>query len=499
MTALDFDTTGFLQAVDALGRRLDRAVEGGGPAACARTGPAWRARSADRLDEGCELYEAAVEVFGFTDWATAICAAPYAAAPDLACACRRFLDGSAAVVTRHGMSVWLYDLLNDAAKAVATGEPSAHMPRCVAGEREVRGCSAGSGAACGCEARDGAACGCEAGSGTACGCAARSGAAVGCETGNGAACGCAAGMEGPDGGACRGEPAGEGDGAGLLDHAMQMHRLAAYCALRWGGREPRSLAIAQLLLDNPGLGMCMLREDDEVRAMGAMPDLRYRRAVDYLKELRAQADLEYAKALAGAGGPRPTFGRMPGFGAVDARYLYDARRVVSAYRALWDEPTASGGEVLERVERVGVRPVVPLWRNAAYLDDLARSLMGASFAADLVVGFAERDEERFREGADQLDEFADFVETVGFVALPGVVLGTYALDVEEASARSEREWNRERRVLASVGGSMASVALARMPDEDVARKAATAMIACDTARYMALVMDLLDGAPAEAG
>lgn len=459
MTALDFDTTGFLQAVDALGRRLDRAVEGGGPAACARTGPAWRARSADRLDEGCELYEAAVEVFGFTDWATAICAAPYAAAPDLACACRRFLDGSAAVVTRHGMSVWLYDLLNDAAKAVATGEPSAHMPRCVAGEREVRGCSAGSGAACG----------------------------------------CAAGMEGPDGGACRGEPAGEGDDAGLLDHAMQMHRLAAYCALRWGGREPRSLAIAQLLLDNPGLGMCMLREDDEVRAMGAMPDLRYRRAVDYLKELRAQADLEYAKALAGAGGPRPTFGRMPGFGAVDARYLYDARRVVSAYRALWDEPTASGGEVLERVERVGVRPVVPLWRNAAYLDDLARSLMGASFAADLVVGFAERDEERFREGADQLDEFADFVETVGFVALPGVVLGTYALDVEEASARSEREWNRERRVLASVGGSMASVALARMPDEDVARKAATAMIACDTARYMALVMDLLDGAPAEAG
>lgn len=459
MTALDFDTTGFLQAVDALGRRLDRAVEGGDPAACARTGPAWRARSADRLDEGCELYEAAVEVFGFTDWATAICAAPYAAAPDLACACRRFLDGSAAVVTRHGMSVWLYDLLNDAAKVVATGEPSAHMPRCVAGEREVRGCSAGSGAACG----------------------------------------CAAGMEGPDGGACRGEPAGEGDGAGLLDHAMQMHRLAAYCALRWGGREPRSLAIAQLLLDNPGLGMCMLREDDEVRAMGAMPDLRYRRAVDYLKELRAQADLEYAKALAGAGGPRPTFGRMPGFGAVDARYLYDARRVVSAYRALWDEPTASGGEVLERVERVGVRPVVPLWRNAAYLDDLARSLMGASFAADLVVGFAERDEERFREGADQLDEFADFVETVGFVALPGVVLGTYALDVEEASARSEREWNRERRVLASVGGSMASVALARMPDEDVARKAATAMIACDTARYMALVMDLLDGAPAEAG
>lgn len=469
MTALDFDTTGFLQAVDALGRRLDRAVEGGDPAACARTGPAWRARSADRLDEGCELYEAAVEVFGFTDWATAICAAPYAAAPDLACACRRFLDGSAAVVTRHGMSVWLYDLLNDAAKAVATGEPSAHMPRCVAGEREVRGCSAGSGAACGRGARDGA------------------------------ACGCAAGMEGPDGGACRGEPAGEGDGAGLLDHAMQMHRLAAYCALRWGGREPRSLAIAQLLLDNPGLGMCMLREDDEVRAMGAMPDLRYRRAVDYLKELRAQADLEYAKALAGAGGPRPTFGRMPGFGAVDARYLYDARRVVSAYRALWDEPTASGGEVLERVERVGVRPVVPLWRNAAYLDDLARSLMGASFAADLVVGFAERDEERFREGADQLDEFADFVETVGFVALPGVVLGTYALDVEEASARSEREWNRERRVLASVGGSMASVALARMPDEDVARKAATAMIACDTARYMALVMDLLDGAPAEAG
>ena len=52
-----------------------------------------------------------------------------------------------------------------------------------------------------------------------------------------------------------------------------------------GGREPRSLDIAGMMITQPWLGMCMLREDDKVLGMGALPDMRYRRVVDYIKEL----------------------------------------------------------------------------------------------------------------------------------------------------------------------------------------------------------------------
>lgn len=486
MAALDLDAGGFLRAVDALGRRFEKAVV---------SGVSGESRTEGR--RGCDhaLYAAASDVFGCTGWAAAIGAAPCMPDPDAVRACRRFLDGSSAVVERYGMAVWLYDLLNDAAFAVVIGEPSDRMPWRVTG-----GCASPSNPA-GCDDGDDADgglvddgrvrrdCADDGGGGG------DRGDVVRTERGRMAAadsCGCRS----RDG--VRGRHRARGrDDSDIMEHAVQMHRLAAYSVLRWGGRESRGLDIARMLLDNPGLGMGMLREDDGVRALGATRDMRYRRAVDYLKELHAQADLQYAEFLARDGGPRPSSARPPGFGAVDARYLYDARRLVPAYRALWDEQVIPGNEMLERVEYIDGRPDVPLWRNTAYLDDLAKSLMGVSFAADLVMGFEERDEERFREGAERLDEFADFVEAVGFVALPGIVLGTYATDCEDLAAMPPCERERERRLLGRVGDSMASMVLARMPCDRTARRAAMAMIACDTARYMALVMDMLDGMPEE--
>ena len=105
----------------------------------------------------------------------------------------------------------------------------------------------------------------------------------------------------------------------MHDHCAQMYRLAAYSMLRWGEHEPRSLDIAGMMITQPWLGMCMLREDDKVLGMGALPDMRYRRVVDYIKELRAAADLDYARALAAGEVTALDGERAPGFAEVDTR------------------------------------------------------------------------------------------------------------------------------------------------------------------------------------
>ncbi len=147
--------------------------------------------------------------------------------------------------------------------------------------------------------------------------------------------------------------------ADRAEYGNQAHRLAAYCMLRWGaptassaqiatmlltnpgigmcmlredptGRaqgactDTSSAQIATMLLTNPGIGMCMLREDPTGRAQGACTDTRDRRGGEYLRALRAPADLDYAHAL--------KIGDVPwlspdGHSAVtiaaDRRYLHD--------------------------------------------------------------------------------------------------------------------------------------------------------------------------------
>ncbi len=67
--------------------------------------------------------------------------------------------------------------------------------------------------------------------------------------------------------------------ADRAEYGNQAHRLAAYCMLRWGAPAASSAQLATMLLTNPGIGMCMLREETNVLAQGACTDTRYRRVV----------------------------------------------------------------------------------------------------------------------------------------------------------------------------------------------------------------------------
>ena len=207
--------------------------------------------------------------------------------------------------------------------------------------------------------------------------------------------------------------------ADRAEYGNQAHRLTAYCMLRWGAPTASSAQIATMLLTNPGIGMCMLREDPNVRAQGACTDTRYRRVVEYLRSLHAQADLDYARAL--------KIGDVPwlspdGHAAVtiaaDRRYLYDANRLVHAYRALWDRATADPAQLLMAVEETRTLPGEPLWENPVYLRDLADSLMGSVLAEDLTMGFQQRDRERFDRGVRTLEHMGDQVRAMNVLMLP---------------------------------------------------------------------------------
>ena len=267
MAILAMDTVGFLQSVNRLERRFGELTSPEAMReACAH--PERR----DPLDH--RLFVLADDVYGCGGWTTTICAAASSLMGDLITECRRFMKGTASVVRKYGMTVWLYDLVNDASKALFVGEPSDRTPLLIhpVPARELAKRCARNGRRRYGNKRE--------------------------------------------------------QKWAMHDHCAQMYRLAAYSMLRWGEHEPRSLDIAGMMITQPWLGMCMLREDDKVLGMGALPDMRYRRVVDYIKELRAAADLDYARALA-AGEVTVLDGeRAPGFAEVDTRYVYDAERLI---------------------------------------------------------------------------------------------------------------------------------------------------------------------------
>lgn len=279
------------------------------------------------------------------------------------------------------------------------------------------------------------------------------------------------------------------------DFLEQAHWFGAYSMLRWGAQEPRSLDIAGMLLAYPRLGTYMLCHDDSVTAAGVLPDIRYRRAIDYLTYLRVSADLDYGRALADGRVLSLDGERAPEFADVDQRYAYDADRLVGAYESMWNDDKRvqrAGHDIMTEVERTGIRPNIPLWRNPAYLYDLAESLMGPLFADDLNAGFAGRDRERFDEAMGQLRDFADFVREIGFVMLPVCVLDSYAKHGGR-HARNPQDGDGERRgAVLNVGTSMAAVVIARM-SEDLARPMAMALMQGDVSRYSRLVLDMMSG------
>ena len=404
------------------------------------------------------------------------------------------MKGTASVVRKYGMTVWLYDLVNDASKALFVGEPSDRTPLLihpVPAQELAKRC-----------ARNGRR-----------------------RYGN-----------------------KREQKWAMHDHCAQMYRLAAYSMLRWGEHEPRSLDIAGMMITQPWLGMCMLREDDKVLGMGALPDMRYRRVVDYIKELRAAADLDYARALAAGEVTALDGERAPGFAEVDTRYVYDAERLIEALESLWNERSdCAAHEILMDVERTGDKPDLPLWRNPAYLQDVANSLMGPSYAGMLWLGLEDHDRELFDRGAEQLREFVGFVKDIGFLVMPVCVLSACAddqvrrameaavasgkvkaADLPKCTGLSKAECDAmldaERRdadcadescldgvcdgscgvtpccdapgdeedSMMSVGAGMAAVAMARMPNEDLARKAALALILCEPKQYGDTVLALLE-------
>ena len=368
MAILAMDTVGFLQSVNRLERRFGELTSPEAMReACAH--PERR----DPLDH--RLFVLADDVYGCGGWTTTICAAASSLMGDLITECRRFMKGTASVVRKYGMTVWLYDLVNDASKALFVGEPSDRTPLLihpVPAQELAKRC-----------ARNGRR-----------------------RYGN-----------------------KREQKWAMHDHCAQMYRLAAYSMLRWGEHEPRSLDIAGMMITQPWLGMCMLREDDKVLGMGALPDMRYRRVVDYIKELRAAADLDYARALAAGEVTALDGERAPGFAEVDTRYVYDAERLIEALESLWNERSdCAAHEILMDVERTGDKPDLPLWRNPAYLQDVANSLMGPSYAGMLWLGLEDHDRELFDRGAEQLREFVGFVKDIGFLVMPVCVLSACADD-----------------------------------------------------------------------
>ena len=232
-TSFSMDTIGFLQAINKLERRFEELV------------------SPETMRKVCEdydrdgtptpwdhrLYALARDVFACGSWTTNLCAAAMSFNGRLVGECRRFLHGCSETVRKYGISVWLYELLNDSTLALFRDDPSDYMPSLIrmTTVEEL--------------------------------------------------------MRRPRGRKRFGNR--KQRGLAMEEHSTQMHRLAAYTLLNWGADERRSLDIARMLLLYPGIGMCMLREDGDVLRFGAAPDMRYRRVVDYLHERRAQADAEY--------------------------------------------------------------------------------------------------------------------------------------------------------------------------------------------------------------
>lgn len=116
MAILAMDTVGFLQSVNRLERRFGELTSPEAMReACAH--PERR----DPLDH--RLFVLADDVYGCGGWTTTICAAASSLMGDLITECRRFMKGTASVVRKYGMTVWLYDLVNDASKALFVGSP----------------------------------------------------------------------------------------------------------------------------------------------------------------------------------------------------------------------------------------------------------------------------------------------------------------------------------------------------------------------------------------
>lgn len=506
-TSFSMDTIGFLQAINKLERRFEELV------------------SPETMRKVCEdydrdgtptpwdhrLYALARDVFACGSWTTNLCAAAMSFNGWLVGECRRFLHGCSETVRKYGISVWLYELLNDSTLALFRDDPSDYMPSLIrmTTVEEL--------------------------------------------------------MRRPRGRKRFGNR--KQRGLAMEEHSTQMHRLAAYTLLNWGADERRSLDIARMLLLYPGIGMCMLREDGDVLRFGAAPDMRYRRVVDYLHERRAQADAEYelhgnqwmseymgrhddeepavgeiATADRDAGGCSSKRDDVRGYAEVgdeslcdcescaridmedrldllkcERRYMYDVVRLIDAYEKMWDDEPIDVDDRMLALEHNRDVPGEPLWQDVAFLNDLAYSLMGDVMAHDLILGFERRDRKRFDRGVEQLELLTETLVRFGLLSLPiiafmngfdefsrgldddyatdGTLYSTSEADIQRLTRRMQKRLDKlseeEMNAKAHLGESLANIVLARFPDERLARGCALALFRGNPDQYDEVVESML--------
>lgn len=506
-TSFSMDTIGFLQAINKLERRFEELV------------------SPETMRKVCEdydrdgtptpwdhrLYALARDVFACGSWTTNLCAAAMSFNGWLVGECRRLLHGCSETVRKYGISVWLYELLNDSTLALFRDDPSDYMPSLIrmTTVEEL--------------------------------------------------------MRRPRGRKRFGNR--KQRGLAMEEHSTQMHRLAAYTLLNWGADERRSLDIARMLLLYPGIGMCMLREDGDVLRFGAAPDMRYRRVVDYLHERRAQADAEYelhgnqwmseymsrhddeepavgeiATADRDAGGCSSKRDGVRGYAEVgdeslcdcescaridmedrldllkcERRYMYDVVRLIDAYEKMWDDEPIDVDDRMLALEHNRDVPGEPLWQDVAFLNDLAYSLMGDVMAHDLILGFERRDRKRFDRGVEQLELLTETLVRFGLLSLPiiafmngfdefsrgldddyatdGTLYSTSEADIQRLTRRMQKRLDKlseeEMNAKAHLGESLANIVLARFPDERLARGCALALFRGNPDQYDEVVESML--------
>ncbi len=432
----NMDEQGLLKVLD---RLIDR-IGGCGPSGCDEHPGCGHSECAE-----CDLlfgmsedtYALIHEAFGNSPWTPDLIAAVLMDDAEMRRRNMCFLMGSRNVIRKYGMVVWLYEMVNDASAAMMTGRPSDRMPILLGlfDTREVFRKSDGKG---------------------------------------------------------RKYAGGKKKRHECLEGYLRgVYRFAASCLLQWGSDEPRAADTALMLLAYGGLGMCALREDANVTDFGCDPDRGYRNVCDQLRDLKVSSDFDYAcNANFGDG----QFAEYPE--CMDARYLYDARKLVESYRALWERETRSAARMLDEIERSGAHEVEDIWEDPVYLYDLAISLLGPNGACLLDDGFRLRDAELFEKGVHEVEKMAGNVERVGLLTtLAGYIFFCEPENRMDVLTMSRTEKRRMLDYSERLGEAAALIALYRLPRDARSLRSIRALLNRDRGAYvdeMGTLMGLAD-------
>ncbi|RSX46855.1 hypothetical protein [Bifidobacterium castoris] len=386
------------------------------------------------------ILELAAQLFGGTCWASLIGVASLGFDDAVAETARAFMLQTARCVRRNGLAVWLHGIIADASSAKLLGKPSPMMPMTIRPMSRIqmhRWVSSDAAHRYGSHKQR---------------------------------------LEDVD------------------EYRKQAYRLAAYSLLRWGSPVDECNRIASLMLSDPKFGVSMLRQDPNLLLQGVAPDRRVNRALAYLRHLRVQADLYYARAVQ-RHWDLPQLdpaNHTEATASMDRRYLYDAHRLVVSYRALWDREVPKADAVLAEVMRTQEYPRMKLWENPVYLRDVARSLVGASLSADLVEGFEARDVQRFEAGVARLRTVAKMVETMTLLLMPIALSDSHEPKWAQMNRGGYRSRTQAWRLYCDVGADLALIVLGRIDrgDDRYRADAASALMQLDVQAYCEMTIPL---------